>query len=144
LSAVVRNLSLIREQGKQKLNSIHFSGIHKKILVGSLVFLLILMVVARSGSGTTGNQHVETTTAIAEDAETNSNTRHTTISVTNAPNAYIIMEDGSRHPLPFRVSGAEGEAVRFTIYADDYQSEKQSFDLTPRRSTYDYTLEKMN
>jgi serine/threonine-protein kinase len=68
-----------------------------------------------------------------------------TIRVPSIPDATIVLPDGSRHAAPYEVSGKEGQAINFIIQAEGYADKKvNGLQFTPRRSTYEYTLEKIN
>ena len=59
-------------------------------------------------------------------------------------NAELILNDGARKPLPYAVEGKEGERFQFTIHADGYRDKKIDIQITPRRSSFEYNLEKIN
>jgi serine/threonine protein kinase len=67
--------------------------------------------------------------------------------IINAPgisNAELILNDGSRKPLPYTVNGKEGDKFEFTIHADGYKDKDVQVVLTPRRISYEFNLEKNN
>ncbi|MEO6732572.1 MAG: serine/threonine-protein kinase [Ferruginibacter sp.] len=57
-------------------------------------------------------------------------------------NAEIVLSDGARKPLPCAVEGKDGERFEFTIHAEGYKDKKVEVQITPRRSSFEYNLEK--
>ncbi|MEO6719700.1 MAG: serine/threonine-protein kinase [Ferruginibacter sp.] len=57
-------------------------------------------------------------------------------------NAEVILSDGVRKPLPYAVEGKDGERFELTIHADGYKDKKVEVQITPRRSSFEYNLEK--
>jgi serine/threonine-protein kinase len=66
-----------------------------------------------------------------------------TISVPNAPDAYIVFSDGSTQKLPYDIMGKDGENFQFTIQANGYVPRKVEVPITNRRKSYEYNLEKI-
>ena len=58
--------------------------------------------------------------------------------------AEIISDNGEKKSLPYSVEGNEGDRFQFTIHANGYQDKKIEVQITPRRSSFDYNLEKIN
>lgn len=57
-------------------------------------------------------------------------------------NTQIIFPDGSKQNLPFQLKGKEGTNFELTIRADGYADKKIQVEITPRRSSYEYYLDK--
>ncbi|MBS1929070.1 MAG: serine/threonine protein kinase [Chitinophagaceae bacterium] len=57
-------------------------------------------------------------------------------------NTQIIFPDGSKQDLPFQLKGKEGDNFELTIHADGYNDKKIQVEITPRRSSYEYYLDK--
>lgn len=66
------------------------------------------------------------------------------ISTPGIDNAELILNDGSRKSLPYTVEGKEGDRIEFTIRAEGYKDKKAEVQITPRRSSFEYNLEKNN
>jgi eukaryotic-like serine/threonine-protein kinase len=56
----------------------------------------------------------------------------------------IFNNDSIRRPLPYAVHGKEGDKLEFTIHADGYKDKKVQIEITSRRSSYEFNLEKVN
>lgn len=66
------------------------------------------------------------------------------ISVPSIPNAVVVFPDGTKGPVPFEIHGNEGQSVDFIIKAEGYRDkEVKGVQFSPRRSTYQYNLEKL-
>lgn len=66
------------------------------------------------------------------------------INVPSVENAIIVLPDGSQQPLPYSITGKEGDQVEFTIKAEGYADRQLKIEITQRRSSYDITLDKLN
>src|SRR5205085_1465386 len=111
-----------------------------------VAFLILVMVVFMAiNSGTPViDPSIPTDTVPAQNAVVIKLSK-LTIKVPSIPNAIIVLPDGSIRSTPYEASGKEGETIDFTIKADGYMEKKISgLPFTPRRSTYEYTLEKIN
>lgn len=65
------------------------------------------------------------------------------INVPGIINAVLITADNEKLLLPYSVKGKEGDKFQFTIRADGYEDKKIEVEISPRRSSYDYNLEKI-
>jgi len=65
------------------------------------------------------------------------------INVPGISNAVLISTDSERIPLPYSISGNEGDKFEFVIRADGYQDKKVQVVITPRRNSFEYNLEKI-
>jgi hypothetical protein len=66
------------------------------------------------------------------------------INASGIVNAELILNDNTRKPLPYAVQGKEGDKLEFTIHADGYKDKKVEMEITSRRSSYEFNLEKNN
>lgn len=66
------------------------------------------------------------------------------VNVPSVENAVVIMPDGSVKQIPAEFNGNEGESIEFTIRAEGYEDKKVKLVFSPRRTTYEYNLEKKN
>jgi serine/threonine protein kinase len=66
------------------------------------------------------------------------------INASGVANAEIIFNDSVRKPLPYAVGGKEGDKFQFTIHADGYKDKKVEMEITSRRSSYEFNLERNN
>ncbi len=64
------------------------------------------------------------------------------ISTPGIDHAELIMPDGSKQQLPYQVKGNEGDRYQFTIHAEGYTDKQVEVQITPRRSSFEYHLEK--
>ena len=66
------------------------------------------------------------------------------INASGIVNAELILNDNTRRPLPYAVKGKEGDKLEFIIHADGYKDKKVEMEITSRRSSYEFNLEKNN
>lgn len=66
------------------------------------------------------------------------------INVPGVDNAVVIMPNGSVRQIPAEFKGTEGESIEFTIQADGYEDKKVKLVFSPRRTAYEYNLQKKN
>ena len=66
------------------------------------------------------------------------------INVPGIDNAELISIENEHIPLPFTVHGNEGDKFEYTIRANGYKDKKIQVKITPRRSSFEYNLEKIN
>ena len=66
------------------------------------------------------------------------------INVPGISNAVLILNDGSHQQLPYTVTGKEGDKFDFKIQANGYKDKDVQVELTPRRISYEFNLEKNN
>ncbi len=66
------------------------------------------------------------------------------INVPGIDNAELISNENVHMPLPFTVHGNDGDKFEYTIRADGYKDKKIQVEITPRRSSFEYNLEKIN
>jgi len=64
------------------------------------------------------------------------------INVMNAAEAKIIMNNKEVFPLPYVIKGTEGETVDFSLNASGYLEKKVSIQISKRRQSNQYVLEK--
>ena len=69
-------------------------------------------------------------------------TNKVTINTPGIEDAEVILSDGARKSLPYAVEGKDGERFEFTIHAEGYKDKKVEVEITPRRSSFEYNLEK--
>jgi serine/threonine-protein kinase len=124
----------------------HSSGIagwlkkHRTIAISiSALLVLIFAITFFSGSG--GNA-ADPVPEKEESMVAGDNRSGVLISTPGIDHAEIIMPDGSKQQLPFRVKGNQGERYSFIIHADGYADKKVEVQITPRRSAFEYHLDK--
>lgn len=66
------------------------------------------------------------------------------ISVPGVEDAVVVLPDGTQKPLPYRIEGNEGDTYEFIIHANGYKDKNVEVQITPRRSAFEYHLEKIN
>lgn len=65
------------------------------------------------------------------------------INVPGINNAVLVTGDNEKLQLPYTVKGQDGDKFQFTIKADGYEDKKIEVVISPRRSSYDYNLNKI-
>lgn len=126
------------------------TGIHvnnKKILLISgiaIILLLVFLVWMNTDDKVIDEKKVDS--SVEENIKNEPGVKANTVLI-NTPginHAEIILNDGERKKLPYSVSGKEGELFEFTIHAEGYKDKKVEVQITPRRSSFEYNLEKIN
>ena len=126
------------------------TGIHvnnKKILLISgiaIILLLVFLVWMNTDDKVIDQKKVDS--SVEENIKNEPGVKANTVLI-NTPginHAEIILNDGERKKLPYSVSGKEGELFEFTIHAEGYKDKKVEVQITPRRSSFEYNLEKIN
>lgn len=118
-------------------------------IVGILVFLMLFLITGNEGSSVlpasdTLHSQPDHSQPLVNTDQPTVKEEHLKINVPGLDDAVLIMEDGSTKPTPAEFSGKEGESIEFTVHADGYEDKKVKLVFTPRRSTYEYNLEKKN
>lgn len=113
-----------------------------RIMVSSVagVLILVLAFALFSGNGEDENQILpeEKDKTLVVDGKMES----VLISTPGIDHSELVMPDGSKQQLPYRVKGNEGERYQFTIHAEGYADKQVEVQITPRRSSFEYHLEK--
>ena len=130
--------------GKTKLNNGLIQSImsrlpSKKILLfmgAGFILLFILLVVVNDSDNKLKQE--QTDNASIEKGLMNK----IMINTTGVERAEMELTDGTRKQLPFAIEGKEGENIEFTIHAEGYKDKKVNVQITNRRSSYEYNLEK--
>jgi len=126
------------------------TGIHvnnKKVLLISgiaIILLLVFLVWMNTDDKVIDEKKVDS--SVEENIKNEPGVKANTVLI-NTPginHAEIILNDGERKKLPYSVSGKEGELFEFTIHAEGYKDKKVEVQITPRRSSFEYNLEKIN
>jgi hypothetical protein len=56
----------------------------------------------------------------------------------------LITKDNEQIPIPYTAVGKDGDKLEFTLHADGYKDKKVEVQITTRRSSFEYNLEKIN
>lgn len=120
--------------------------------IGFLVVIAVLVFLFSSGSGSSSVLPAyDTVNPTPEIHQINGNEEQLTIrkeslriNVPSVDDAVAIMPDGQIQPIPAEFRGNEGESIEFIIHADGYEDKKVKLVFSPRRTTYEYNLEKKN
>lgn len=122
--------------------------------IGFFVIVVVLIFLFSSRSGTSPEVLPAHDTIVPEaeiNTLPNNNQEQTTIrkamlkiNVPSVEDAVAIMPDGSVEQIPAEFKGNEGESIEFTIHAEGYEDKKVKLVFSPRRTTYEYNLEKKN
>lgn len=108
-------------------------------LGAAILGLLVLLAVVVAGTGTG-----EAVATPAADSAAPAEAIRVKVNVPSVSGAILVLPDGSQKTAPFDFEGREGQTTEFTIRADGYADKKVRLTITPRRRTYEYTLEKLN
>jgi serine/threonine-protein kinase len=65
------------------------------------------------------------------------------IKVPSIEDAVLVFPDGTQRPAPYETSGNEGEVLEFVIRARGYEEKPVRLEFSPRRTTYEYKLDKI-
>jgi len=118
-----------------------FSAMHKRYIAygaaGLCGILLVSFLIANSGNEATAELP-------AVDSVMQHEHFRVKVNVPSVSGASLVLPDGSQQPVPFDFEGHEGRTMEFTIRADGYVDKKVRLTITPRRRTYEYTLDKIN
>lgn len=121
--------------------------------IAFLVIVIALVFIISSGPGSSSavlpsqdtiTNEVENNNPVRKEEKPTVREEKLKINVPSVNNAVIVMPDGSIRPLPAEFMGKEGESIEFTIRAEGYEDKKVKLMFTPRRTTYEYNLEKKN
>ncbi len=107
------------------------------ILAAILVILLTILIVSRPEVNPAKKDKVDT-------GKNNDPVESIQINVPSVENAMILLPDGTLQPLPYSLTGKEGDQIEFTIKAAGYADRQLKIEITNRRSSYDITLDKLN
>ncbi len=119
---------------------------NKKILMiaaGLVVLIIIAIVIPKNTNTTLLPGQPEPDVSGANIKQGNEQTRTLKIDVSNASNAYVILQDGERKELPYEITGKEGESFKFRLEADGYEPKEVDVSITVGRKSYEYNLEKI-
>ncbi|MEP7237570.1 MAG: serine/threonine-protein kinase [Ferruginibacter sp.] len=67
-----------------------------------------------------------------------------TIDVPGVQNVELITNDNLRMPVPYTITGMDGDKLEFTLHAEGYKDKKVEVMLTTKRSSFMFNLEKIN
>jgi len=135
--------------GKKKhhtgINSTAIFGVpSKKILLGAGAVVLLLLIFFFYSSGPDVKPDPQEPVKPKVEKNTTDPVAGSKVLI-NTPgirNAELILDNGDHKPLPYSVEGNEGDRFQFTIHADGYKDKKVEVQITPRRSSFEYNLEK--
>lgn len=113
------------------------------IIAGSFALLLFIIFLVWNNSG---NEPVQPASGddAGETQVTGQANKSVLINTPGIENAEIILRDGERKKLPYTVTGNEGDRFEFIIQANGYKDKKIEVQISPRRSSFEYNLEKSN
>lgn len=138
---------------KKRITSVNASAIlnmpaRKLVMVGAAAVLIIVMMVFILQKDKPDDEKNIPVIPSAENtgpsyvSDPGSGDGKLTINTPGISNAELILDNGERKSLPHIVEGREGERFRFTIHADGYKDKEIEVQITPRRSSFEYNLEK--
>jgi len=118
---------------------------NKKILMiaAGLVLLIIIAIAIPKTKNPTLPEQPEPGVSDVPVEPVNEPTRTLKIDVSNASNAYIILQSGDRERLPYEITGKEGENFKFRLEADGYEPKDVDVSITVGRKSYEYNLDKI-
>ncbi|MGC4035065.1 MAG: serine/threonine-protein kinase [Chitinophagaceae bacterium] len=129
----------IKKQKTSSFQLLKFPRIKKQVFVPgiSLIVIAILFLIFRKGDT------IDPKPSPPVPEQTTADTKSIMINASGIQNAEIVLDDNTRQPLPYPVKGKEGETVSFTLRADGYQDKKVELEITSRRNSYEFTLDKI-
>jgi len=113
------------------------------MIAAGLVLLIIIAIAIPKTKNPTLPEQPEQDVSDVNVEQSNEQTRTLTIDVSNASNAYIILQDGDREKLPYEITGKEGENFKFRLEADGYEPKDVDVSITVGRKSYEYNLDKI-
>jgi len=127
--------------GETKINRIPFNFQSKKnmLIVASIfvaLLLIIFLVNRQPVAPAVEEQKQDITTSGIEQEKV-------IINVPGINNAVLITSDNEKLPLPYTIKGKEGDKFNFTLRADGYVDKKIELEISPRRNSYEYNLDKI-
>lgn len=128
--------SAMFDQLKQSLLSLSNKFLYG-ILAIIFVLLMAILIIQKSGDNPTSDKNIDPLKQV-EPKES------ILINVPSVENAVIVLPDGTQQPIPYTLTGKEGDQIEFTIKADGYADRQLKIEITNRRSSYDITLDKLN
>ena len=113
------------------------------IIAGSVALLIFILFLVWNNSG---NEPVQPASGdnVTDTQVTGQANKSVLINTPGIENAEIILRDGERKKLPYTVTGNEGDRFEFIIQANGYKDKKIEVQISPRRSSFEYNLEKSN
>ncbi len=117
---------------------------NKGLLIAGSVALLILIVFLVLNNSSKEPVEPGTADKAADTQVTGQANKSVLINTPGIDHAEIITSEGERKKLPYTVTGNEGDRFEFIIQADGYKDKKIEVQISPRRSSFEYNLEKSN
>ncbi len=117
---------------------------NKGLLIAGSVALLILIVFLVLNNSSKEPVEPGNADKAADTQVTGQANKSVLINTPGIEHAEIITTDGERKKLPYTVTGNEGDRFEFIIQADGYKDKKIEVQISPRRSSFEYNLEKSN
>lgn len=139
----------VKQEVKKQERKIKFSLTPKQLFIGltgiALMIIGIIQLTRNSAPTQTGGDDIQQDKpGIEKPAIIPANQRNIKIYVPGVENAMIILSNGEQHAAPYVISGKDGDVVEFTIRANGYMERQERIELNHRRSSFEYSLEKMN
>lgn len=144
VEALFKEQKPVLKSGDDKNNTKPF-WLNKKILMvaAGLVLLIIIAIAIPKNTNTNLPEKPESDVSDVKIEQGNDQTRTLRIDVSNASNAYIILQDGDRQKLPYEITGKEGDNFKFRLEADGYEPKDVDVSITVGRKSYEYNLDKI-
>jgi serine/threonine protein kinase len=121
--------------------------------IAALAVVVLLVILFSKGSGSSSLVLPQDTVVpeVNINNQPNNNQEQLTIrretlkiNVPSIDHAVAIMPDGTVRDIPAEFHGNEGESLDLTIHADGYEDKPVKLVFSPRRTTYEYNLQKKN
>ena len=116
----------------------------RKIMIGAGVLAALVLLVLFFVNNKPGGTREPVTNSTDQPAALNAESRKVMINVPGVENAELITSGNERLPVPYTVTGKDGDQFEFIIHADGYHDKKVQVVISPRRSSFEYNLEKIN
>lgn len=132
-----------KAQKKSGETVVKLTARHKQIVAG--IILLALLTIGISQIPRRPDIPKPKDPAVSkEDPVVTADQRKVKIYVPGVENAVLVLPGGIQHPVPYEISGKNGDIVEFTIRAEGYFDKHERIELNHRRNSFECNLQKIN
>jgi len=122
---------------------IKLSVLHKQIFAGVILLAILIIGVSKIPSQP-DNPVKPAPGGSTEQTNVVADQRKVKIYVPGVQHAVVILSNGVQQPVPYEISGKNGEIVEFTIRAAGYVDKHERIELNHRRNSFECNLQKIN
>lgn len=130
---------------KDRMKSLKMPVIRRKTVIvtaGLVAILLALVFYFNYDRDITDSDEQGNSSGAIKTESVNSTDNKIIINTPGISNAELVVQGGVTHSLPYTVVGKEGDRFEFTIRAAGYVDKEVQVVLTPRRISYEFSLDK--